>query len=124
MPLPTVMFYWGGVLLSLDILRICGVRTPFQISSTPKGAVMPAALYVLIEDVMAVDCGGGQKYRYALRIRYLSSPYFRQLLFKLNCFWSGGALIWAAGITVIVFKTPINIAYTVRTINSNIIHIN
>lgn len=114
MPLPTVMFYFGAVHLSLDILRSRGYKAPFRISSTPRGSPMPTALYVLIEDIVGVDGGGGQKYRHALRNRYLSSPYFRHMLFEMNCFWAGGALIWAAAITAIVFTTPRNVAYVVR----------
>lgn len=112
MVLPTVMFYFGGVHLSLDILRACGRKAPFRISSTPKGSTMPTALYVLIEDVVAVDGGGGQVYRYALRTRYLSSPYFRRMLFEMNCFWGGGSVVFAAAITAIVFTVPENIAFT------------
>lgn len=113
MVLPTVMFYFGGVHLALDILRMCGFRAPFRISSTPKGSVMPTALYVLIEDVVAVDGGGGQIYRYALRTRYLSSPYFRRMLFEMNCFWGGGSIICAAAITAIIFTVSEPVAYTV-----------
>lgn len=113
MVLPTVMFYFGGVHLSLDILRAMGFKAPFRISSTPRGSTMPTALYVLIEDVVAVDGGGGQKYRYALRTRYLSSPYFRRMLFEMNCFWAGGSLIIAGAITAIVFTTPRPVAFTV-----------
>jgi hypothetical protein len=114
MVLPTVMFYFGFVYLSLDLLRVCGFKAPFRISSTPKGSVMPTALYVLIEDVIAVDGGGGQIYRYALRTRYLSSPYFRRMLFEMNMFWAGGSIVCAAGITAIIFTTSKPVAYTVR----------
>lgn len=113
MVLPSVMFYFGAVHLSLDILRMCGYRAPFRISSTPKGSAMPTALYVLIEDVVAVDGGGGQIYRYALRTRYLSSPYFRRMLFEMNCFWGGGSVICAAAITAIIFTVSEPVAYTV-----------
>ncbi|OJI99203.1 hypothetical protein ASPVEDRAFT_125535 [Aspergillus versicolor CBS 583.65] len=113
MVLPTVMFYFGGVYLSLDILRACGFRAPFRISSTPKGAVMPTALYVLIEDVVAVDGGGGQMYRYALRTRYLSSPYFRRMLVQMNFFWAGGSIVWGAAITAMVFTTPQDAAFAI-----------
>ncbi|GFF33126.1 hypothetical protein IFM46972_03783 [Aspergillus udagawae] len=112
MVLPTVMFYFGFVYLSLDLLRVCGFKAPFRISSTPKGSVMPTALYVLIEDVIAVDGGGGQIYRYALRTRYLSSPYFRRMLFEMNMFWAGGSIVCAAGITAIIFTTSKPVAYT------------
>ncbi|CEL08857.1 hypothetical protein ASPCAL12002 [Aspergillus calidoustus] len=113
MVLPTVMFYFGVVYLTLDILRACGFRAPFRISSTPKGAVMPTALYVLIEDVVAVDGGGGQMYRYALRTRYLSSPYFRRMLVQMNYFWAGGSIIWAAAITAMIFTTPQDAAFAI-----------
>ncbi|KAI9039618.1 uncharacterized protein KD926_009210 [Aspergillus affinis] len=112
MVLPSVMFYFGAVYLALDILRVCGFKAPFRISSTPKGSVMPTALYVLIEDVVAVDGGGGQIYRYALRTRYLSSPYFRRMLFQMNCFWAGGSIIFAAAFTAIIFTVPQNVAFT------------
>ncbi|CAK42638.1 hypothetical protein AAWM_10392 [Aspergillus awamori] len=112
MVLPTVMFYFGSMYLALDILRVCGVKAPFRISSTPKGSTMPTALYVLIEDVVAVDGGGGQIYRYALRTRYLSSPYFRRMLFQMNCFWAGGSIVVAAAITAIIFTVSEPVAYT------------
>lgn len=120
MVLPTVMFYFGIVYLSLDIFRMMGFKAPFRISSTPKGSVMPTALYALIEHVVAVDGGGGQMYRYALRIRYLSSPYFRRMLFEMNCFWSGGSIICAAAITAIVFTVQENVAFTVSRNSFNL----
>ena len=52
-------------------------------------------------------------YRYALRTRYLSSPYFRRMLFEMNCFWSGGSIIFAAAITAIIFTVSEPVAYTV-----------
>jgi hypothetical protein len=113
MVLPTVMFYFGFVYLSLDVFRMLGFKAPFRISSTPKGSVMPTALYALIEDVVAVDGGGGQIYRYALRTRYLSSPYFRRMLFEMNCFWSGGSILCAAAITAVIFTVQENVAFTV-----------
>ncbi|KAK2807997.1 hypothetical protein FQN50_005079 [Emmonsiellopsis sp. PD_5] len=113
MPLPTVMYYFGLVHLTLDLLRAKGYQAPFRISSTPKGSVMPTALYVLIEDIVAVDGGGGQKYRRALRDRYLASPYFRQMLFEMNCFWGGGSIIFAVITTILIFTTPRDVAYTI-----------
>lgn len=115
MPLPTVMFYFGIVHLTLDILRAQGYQAPFRISSTPKGSVMPTALYVLIEDIVAVDGAGGQKYRRALRNRYLASPYFRQMLFEMNCFWGGGSIIFATVTTILIFTTPRDVAYVVSS---------
>ncbi|PGH10508.1 hypothetical protein AJ79_05436 [Helicocarpus griseus UAMH5409] len=113
MPVPTVMYYFGIVHLTLDILRARGHQAPFRISSTPKGSVMPTALYVLIEDIVAVDGAGGQKYRRALRNRYLASPYFRQMLFEMNCFWGGGSIVFATITTILIFTTGRDAAYVI-----------
>ncbi|KAI5303180.1 hypothetical protein KEM56_007826 [Ascosphaera pollenicola] len=113
MPLPTVMYYFGFVYITLDVLRAFGYKAPFRISSTPKGSVMPTALYPLIEDIVAVDGGGGQKYRLALRSRYLASPMFRQMLFEMNCFWAGGAVAAATLTTILVFTLQRDAAYAV-----------
>lgn len=107
------MYYFGIVHILLDILRARGYSAPFRISSTTKGSAMPTALYVFVEDIIAVDGGGGQKYRRALRDRYLASPYFRRILFEENCFWAGGAILWATVITVLIFTTPRDVAYVV-----------
>lgn len=77
---------------------------------------MPTALYVLIEDIVAVDGAGGQKYRRALRNRYLASPYFRQMLFEMNCFWGGGSIIFATVSTILIFTTPRDVAYVVSSV--------
>ncbi|EAU37256.1 conserved hypothetical protein [Aspergillus terreus NIH2624] len=73
---------------------------------------MPTALYVMIEDVVAVDGGGGQMYRYALRTRYLSSPYFRRMLVQMNFFWTGGSIVFAAAFTAIIFTVSEPVAFT------------
>lgn len=117
MPLPTVMYYFGIVHLLLDILRARGYTAPFRISSTPKGSAMPTALYVLVEDIVAVDGGGGQIYRRALRDRYLASPYFRRMLFEQNCFWAGSAIVWATVFTILIFTTPRDVAYVVCSLS-------
>lgn len=113
MPLATVMYFFGIVHLSLDFLRAQGYKAPFRISSTPKGSVMPTALYVLVEDIVAVDGGGGQIYRRALRDRYLASPPFRQMLWEMNCFWGGGSIIFAVITTALVFTLPHDAAFAV-----------
>lgn len=118
MVLPTTMFYFGGVYLSLDIFRACGYRAPFRISSTPQGSIMPTAMYVMIEDIVAVDGGGGQIYRYALRTRYLSSPYFRRMLFEMNCFWAGGSIVCAAAMTAVIFTVSEPVAFTVSPMST------
>lgn len=115
MPLSTVMYFFGFVHLSLDFLRAQGYKAPFRISSTPKGSVMPTALYVLIEDIVAVDGAGGQKYRRALRDRYLASPPFRQMLWEMNCFWGGGSVLFAIITTALVFTLPRDAAFAVIT---------
>ena len=60
---------------------------------------MRPGVYVMIEDVIAVDAGAGIRYREALNARYEASPYFRSMLAKLNLFWAVGGE--CAGIIII-----------------------
>ena len=106
-PKPRLM----GIAPSILLLLVCtfllvfiglarlGFRTPFRFSSLPKGAVMRPGVYVMVEDVIAVDAGVGIVYREALNARYEASPHFRRMLAKLNLFWAVGGE--CAGIIII-----------------------
>jgi hypothetical protein len=78
-------------------------KMPFRISSLPKGSLIAPATLSIIEDIVAVDGGGGQAYRLALMSRFDVSPIFRQLLWQMNLFWGAGATGCAIVITLIVF---------------------
>src|SRR5204863_7530583 len=88
-----------------------GTRAPVPISSMPKGAPMTPGLYSIIEDVVAVNGGGGRPYREALRKRYEASSLFRRMLVRLSFFWGLGALSMAIATTIIVFVVRREIAF-------------
>jgi hypothetical protein len=67
------------------------------------GSAMIPGVLVIIEDVVAVDGGGGQDFRQALLERYEASEDFRSLLWQMNWFWGGGATVVAVVVTLIVF---------------------
>ena len=58
---------------------------------------------MLVEDVIAVDGGGGTAYRNALIARYEASPYFRTLLQQLNWFWGIGSLAVAVTTSIAIY---------------------
>jgi len=87
MPPTSLIFLVGGQLASFAGLGGLGFRTPFRISSLPRGVGMRPGIYTIIEDVIAVDTGTGRPYREALEARYQASPLFRQMLHQLNLFW-------------------------------------
>ncbi len=83
----SLMFLVGGELAVFAAWASFGFRTPFRISSLPRGVVMRPGIYTIIEDIIAVDTGSGRLYREALDARYEASPLFRRMLYQLNLFW-------------------------------------
>ena len=74
--------------------------SPIRMSSVPKGAPVRPAIYVIVEDIVAVNGGGGKAYRQAINARYEASPVFRQLLNEMSWLW--GAWSSFLGIVLIV----------------------
>ena len=74
--------------------------TPVRLSSVPAGAPVRPPVYVIVEDVVAVNGGGGKAYRRAINARYLASPVFRRLMNEMSWFWG----LWTSilGVTLIV----------------------
>ncbi|KAJ6258821.1 hypothetical protein Dda_6875 [Drechslerella dactyloides] len=93
MPMPTIIFNLSWQLLLSDYLHEHKFRTPFRISSTPKGDIWPRFIYVIIEDVIAVDCNGKREWRQAWRDRVAASKPMRETLKRLSTFWAVGGLI-------------------------------
>lgn len=63
------------------------IRVPFRVSSFPAGAHLPPLPYVFIEDLCAVDGGGGVDFRYAFKRRYEESAVIRKLLRDTAVWW-------------------------------------
>lgn len=103
MPLATVVWTFGTELLIIDGLRLLGIPNLFRISSLPKGAQQRPGIYNIIEDIIAVDGGGGTEYRKRLSVRYEASHTFRQMLHRLTLFWAFGAEATAILCTILIF---------------------
>jgi hypothetical protein len=109
-----MFFAFGLQMLLIDGLRYLGVPAPIRISSLPRGSPLRPGIYSIIEDVCAVDGGGGTEFRQRLNLRFVASHYFRRMLHRLTLFWALGALLIAAATTAVVFTAEKNVAYVVR----------
>ncbi|KAI1343045.1 hypothetical protein F5Y15DRAFT_371911 [Xylariaceae sp. FL0016] len=103
MPLPTMLYVFGTLLLVMDICRYFRVPAPLRISSIPRGSQLRPGIYPLIEDICAVDGSGGTAFRIALDKRYEASHVFRTMLRKLGIFWAVGAEGCAVMLTILIF---------------------
>lgn len=107
LPVPYLMTTIGLQLVIVTLLsRNTALCTPLRVSSLPRGAPFRPPLYTIIEDIVAVDGGGGKIYRQALDDRYKASPIFQQLLMELSLFWGIGAV--AIGVVLIVLIATID----------------
>ncbi|EWC47860.1 hypothetical protein DRE_02742 [Drechslerella stenobrocha 248] len=96
MPMPTLIFNLSWQLLLSDFLHERKIRTPFRVSSTPKGEVWPRFISVIIEDFIAVDCNGKREWRQAWKDRVAASRPMRQTLKQLSTYWGVGGLCVSA----------------------------
>lgn len=110
MPQTTVLFIVCIQILLSRIFDMLGMKTFCRFSSTPRGAQIPPASLIIMEDVVAVDGGGGPEFREALMRRYEASEPFRRLLRQMDWFWGIGGLLIAVGVTLAVFLNLSEIA--------------
>ena len=103
----------GIELLLLDLLRLAGVKAPVRLSSTPRRGKMRAVIYLIIEDVKAVDGGGGTAYRERPNRRYEASVHFRRLLHFPSIFWSVAAVLVGSTTAFLILSTKRSIGYMV-----------
>ncbi|MCJ1478627.1 hypothetical protein MMC13_007308 [Lambiella insularis] len=103
MPLTILMLQVCAQLVALPILQALRVRTPFRISSLARGAPLRPGVFVIAEDVVAVDANQGTAFRQAWNDRYDSSPPFRQLMSRMDWMWGITGLMVAAGIIAVIY---------------------
>ncbi|KAI4754028.1 hypothetical protein E4T52_12910 [Aureobasidium sp. EXF-3400] len=103
MPQAVVLYFASSRLLITGVLCHLGWTTPITLSSTKRKQPARPGVFVLIEDVVAVDGGGGTLYREVLIARYEASPYFRTLLRQLNWFWGLGSFAVALMTTILIY---------------------
>lgn len=113
MPLASCLYVFGIILLTIDVMRLLRFPAPFKISSQSPRTTPNAAIYFIIEDVVAVDGYGGTGFRTRLRCRYEASEGFRTMIGILSIFWWTGALAAAVITTVLVFTLSNDAAFVV-----------
>jgi len=107
----TLLFIIGFYLIMSFLLFNMGVTQPIRISSAPKGGFYRPLVYTLVEDIVAVDGGGGRKFREELNARYEASPLFRRMLNRLDAFWGLGAITIAGAVTAMLWTIPVAESY-------------
>lgn len=108
-----MLYAFSIELLIVDVLRYFRVPAPVRLSSVPKGAQLRPCVYSFIEDVVAVDGGGGTDFREALNKRYEASHIFRAMLRRLGLFWAVGSNLVAVMCTILIFTLEHNEAYVI-----------
>ena len=108
-----MLFVFGTELLIVDTMRFFHLPAPVRISSIPGGAQLRPGIYSLVEDICAVDGGGGTAFREALDRRYEASHVFRTMLRRLGIFWAVGAEGMAVLCTILIFTVEVDYAYAI-----------
>lgn len=103
----------GGQLLLSFFAVLAGAKNIVRLSSLPPGSKTRPGSYTIIEDIVAVDGGGGRAFREALNTRYEASPLFRRMLHRLDGFWGFGAVIMAGAVTAVVWTVPVAVGYAI-----------
>ena len=112
-----ILYLASSQLILTGVMSRVGWKALFRLSSTLRGDVTRPGVYVLIEDIVAVDGAGGQEYRGKLVARYQSSRPFRTLVAQLNWFWGIGSLVFAIITTVIVYIVEdLNVVWALGTL--------
>lgn len=111
--LPVLVTSVSFELLVVGVMTSFGSpRAPFRMSSVPKGDPVRSGVYVLAEDIIAVDAGQGQTFREQLQDRYLASKTVQGLCRELDLFWGFSGTAVGAGAIVALFVVPnANVAF-------------
>ncbi len=98
LPLSILLLQVCAQMVLLIPARALHLRTPFRISSCAKGKPVRPAVYMIAENVVAVDAKQGDIFRAACNARYESSPEFRRLLSQLDFLWGISGVLVAGAI--------------------------
>ncbi|TVY15725.1 hypothetical protein LARI1_G008152 [Lachnellula arida] len=107
MPGPAILYCIAGPIFLMSLYSACGWKAPFRISSTAKGEKVHPGIFYIVEDIVAVNAGGGRPFREGWAARYNASPVFRKMIRDQSWFWSIPALVVAVGCTVAVCIHPV-----------------
>jgi hypothetical protein len=117
MPAPAILYCFAGPVFLLSLYSARGWKAPFRISSTAKGERVLPGIYYIVEDIIAVNAGGGRPFREGWAARYNASPIFRKMIRDQSWFWSIPGLFVAVACTVVVVihHVPQGVAYGIGT---------
>lgn len=101
--LPLVMFQLSGQFILVRLLDFCGLRTPFRVSSSPKGSSIPSGAAVVAEDIIAVDGSCKAEFRAAWQARLAISPAAARTAVRMDWLWGVSGLSCGAVLMIIVF---------------------
>lgn len=87
------------------------LRLPLRVSSLPANSPLPPLTYTIVEDIIAVDGGGGLVFRHAWAHRYQTSVVIRRLLRHTAVWWGATGIVIAAILLAAVWTAPENTAY-------------
>jgi len=113
LPAAVLMYMVATLTLLSLVLNRLDITLPFRFGSLDAGNVVRPAIFYIVEDIVAVDGGGGMEYRKAFGARYDSSPIFRGILWNLSVVWMCAFYIFAILFTVLVFTLPKVAVYAV-----------
>jgi hypothetical protein len=112
LPCPYLVTVLGIQLLPFTLLSMfTSLRTPVRLSSLPVGEKLRSPVYTIVEDIVAVNGGGGASYRRALNERYVASPVFRRLMDEMGLFWGVGSLIVGTVLIILLATIDVQVAY-------------
>jgi hypothetical protein len=103
LPLTVLLLYVCFELILVEILMAANIRAPFRCSSVRKGDILKPGVFIIVEDVVAVDGKQGRAFRQAWSERYESSAVMRAHLKKMDWLWGCTGLAVVAVVWGVVF---------------------
>lgn len=103
LPLSILVLYISLELLLAYTATSLDIPAPFRMSSVAKGAETRPGVFVIVEDVVAVDGGVGRAWREAWGARYEASPVMRGFLKRMDLVWGGTGLGFVGVVWGVVF---------------------
>jgi hypothetical protein len=113
LPASVLMYLVATLTLLSLVLNRLEWKLPFRFGSLDAGNVLRPAVFYIVEDVVAVDGGGGIQYRKAFIARYDNSAIFRRMIWDLSVVWMMYFYVLATLFTVLVFTLPKAAVYAI-----------
>ncbi|KXT10316.1 hypothetical protein AC579_1119 [Pseudocercospora musae] len=105
--LSVLMLYVCLELILVEVGILLNVSAPFRFSSVQKGAPLRPGVFIVAEDVVAVDGMQGGAWRQAWNDRYEADSELQRLCRILDWFWGVSGLCVVAVIWTLAFATDI-----------------